>query len=267
MPTAVLMPLVIIMASYCINAMDRALFPLILPEVAREYAFGLPAAGLISTVFTFGMALAGLPAGYLMSRFAPKSVAQTGVFIFSAATIMTVVSSGFADMLVYRAVTGVGEAMQLTALLAILSRWFARHRAAAVGGLNCAFGVGAILGPLAGARDGRLWNLARPDGRFRRRRIPRDVSGGRAGSEFAARFRASESTPAGHNRRRGHPGKSQHGSVADPQPHCRCFDWRISRDVPDLSTRTAEFFRCRNGQDHEHLWSWGADIRCWGAAW
>jgi predicted MFS family arabinose efflux permease len=88
--------------------MDRALFPLLLPEVRREFGFNLPEAGLMSTVFTIGMALAGLPTGYLMSRYPRKSVAQIGIFIFSAATLITVLATGFADMLIYRALTGIG---------------------------------------------------------------------------------------------------------------------------------------------------------------
>jgi MFS family permease len=140
----------ILIGSYFINAMDRALFPLLLPEVRREYGFALPEAGLMSTVFTIGMALAGLPTGYLMTRYARKSVAQIGIFIFSAATLVTVLAAGFADMLLYRALTGIGEAMQLTALLAIVSSYFARHRAVGIGALNCAYGVGAVLGPFLG---------------------------------------------------------------------------------------------------------------------
>src|SRR5262245_11384605 len=127
-----LLSIAILLGSYVINAMDRQLFPLLLPEVRREYGFSLPEAGLMSTVFTIGMAIAGLPTGYLMSRYSRKSVAQIGTFIFSAATVVTVVSAGFTDMLIYRALTGVGEAMQLTAMLAILSSYFARHRAAGV---------------------------------------------------------------------------------------------------------------------------------------
>jgi len=146
-----LLGIAILLGSYVVNAMDRQLFPLILPEVRREYGFDLPAAGLMSTVFTIGMALAGLPTGYLMSRFARKSVTQIGTLIFSAATVVTVLASGFADMLAYRALTGVGEAMQLTALLAILSSYFSRYRAAGVGAVNFTFGVGAILGPILGA--------------------------------------------------------------------------------------------------------------------
>ena len=146
-----LLGIAIVLSSYVVNAMDRTLFPLLLPEVRREYGFNLPEAGLMSTVFTIGMALAGLPTGYLMSRCARKSVAQIGILIFSAATVVTVLASGFTDMLVYRALTGIGEAMQLTALLAIVSSYFARYRAVGIGAVNCSFGVGAVLGPLVGA--------------------------------------------------------------------------------------------------------------------
>jgi DHA1 family inner membrane transport protein len=146
-----LLGITIVVGSYVVNAMDRTLFPLILPEVRREYGFALPEAGLMSTVFTIGMALAGLPTGYLMSRYARKSVAQLGMFIFSVTTLVTVLAAGFTDMLLYRALTGIGEAMQLTALLAIVSSYFPRYRAVGIGALNCSYGVGAVLGPLLGA--------------------------------------------------------------------------------------------------------------------
>src|SRR6202041_3730418 len=81
-----------------------------------------------------------------------KAVVQIGIFIFSAATMITVLSAGFLDMLLYRAVTGIGEAMQLTALLAVFSSYFSRNRAAGVGLLNYAYAGGAAVGPALGAR-------------------------------------------------------------------------------------------------------------------
>lgn len=142
----------VLIVSYAINGMDRVLFPVVLTDVRREYGFGLPEAGLLSTIFTLGMGLAGLPTGYLMSRFSRKTVNQIGILIYSAGTIVTVASAGFADMIVYRAVTGIGEAMQLTALLAIFSGYFSRTRAVGIGTLNYAFALGAILGPMLGTR-------------------------------------------------------------------------------------------------------------------
>ena len=140
----------VLLASYAINAMDRQLFPLLAPEVRREYGFSLEAIGFLSTVFTLGMAVAGIVTGYLLARFSRKTVLQTGIAVFSAGTALTVLSSGFFDMLVYRAATGIGEAMQLTVLLAIAVSYFASRRGAAVGAINFFFAVGAIIGPLVG---------------------------------------------------------------------------------------------------------------------
>src|SRR5258708_8391039 len=79
----------VLLLSYGINAMDRALFPMMLTDVRREYAFTLPQAGLMSTGFTLGMALAGLPTGYLLSRFSRQAVVQILIFIFSSASLVT----------------------------------------------------------------------------------------------------------------------------------------------------------------------------------
>jgi MFS family permease len=144
--------IVVLICSYCVNAMDRTLFPLMLTDVRREYGFTLPQAGLMSTFFTLGMTLAGIPTGYLMSRYSRKTVIQVGIFIYSAVTIITVAATGFADMLFYRAITGIGEAMQLTALLAVFSSYFSRYRAAGVGILNYAYAGGAAIGPALGAK-------------------------------------------------------------------------------------------------------------------
>lgn len=140
----------ILLVSYAINAMDRQIFPLIAADVLHEYGFSLAEAGLLSTIFTLGMAVAGLPTGYLVARYSRKTVLQIGIGIFSATTLLTAYSHGFVDMLVYRAITGIGEAMQLTVIIAIAASYFVRFRSTAVGSVNFAFGVGAIVGPVLG---------------------------------------------------------------------------------------------------------------------
>ncbi|UIF89697.1 MFS transporter [Cupriavidus sp. UYPR2.512] len=140
----------VLLASYALNAMDRQIFPLIAADVRREFGFGLADTGLLSTIFTLGMALAGVPTGYLLARWSRKTVLQIGIAIFSLGTLLTAYSAGFADMIVYRAATGIGEAMQLTVVIAIAASYFARFRATAVGAINFSFGIGAIVGPLLG---------------------------------------------------------------------------------------------------------------------
>lgn len=152
----------VLLASYALNAMDRQIFPLIAADVRKEFGFGLADTGLLSTIFTLGMAVAGVPTGYLLARWSRKAVLQTGIAIFSLGTLLTAYSHGFADMILYRAATGIGEAMQLTVVIAIAASYFARYRATAVGAINFSFGIGAILGPVLGGslmgteRDWRL---------------------------------------------------------------------------------------------------------------
>jgi hypothetical protein len=55
--------LAVIAASYVVNAMDRIVFPTLLPSLSKEYGFTLLAGGLQATIFTFGFGIAGIPGG------------------------------------------------------------------------------------------------------------------------------------------------------------------------------------------------------------
>ncbi|MBZ5645323.1 MAG: MFS transporter [Acidobacteriia bacterium] len=140
----------VLLASYAVNAADRQLFPLLAHDVRLQYGFSLSDTGLLTTIFTLGLAVAGLPTGFLLTRFSRKTVLLLGIGIFSTGTALTILATGFPDMLVYLAVTGIGEAMQLTVMIAIAANYFVGYRAAAIGSMNVFFGLGAFSGPIAG---------------------------------------------------------------------------------------------------------------------
>ncbi len=141
----------VLLLSYVINAMDRQLFSVLAADVRVALNIDIPQVGLASTIFTLGMGVAGIPTGYLLSRVSRKNVALLGLAVFSVATYLTAHAQGMTDLLIYRFVSGLGEAMQLTALLAIGTTYFYRYRAVAASSLNFTFGIGAILGPNIGA--------------------------------------------------------------------------------------------------------------------
>src|SRR5260370_4176437 len=95
--------------------------------------------------------MAGVPTGYLLARFPRRTVLLLGIGIFSTGTAIIVFSAGFADMLIYLAATGIGEAMQLTVMIAIAANYFVGYRAAAIGSMNVFFGIGAFSGPILGS--------------------------------------------------------------------------------------------------------------------
>jgi MFS family permease len=143
--------LAILCLAYAINAADRQLFPTLLPAIRAAFGYDLKTAGLMSTIFTLGLAVAGLPAGYLVDRFSRKAIILIAMVIYSLFTLATIYSYGLWDMVFYRAMTGIGEGMQMAALFAAVGSFFHRKRSFFMGWMIVAYGAGAFLGPRLGA--------------------------------------------------------------------------------------------------------------------
>ncbi len=150
-PAAAIGALLIVAATYVVNAMDRMVFPTLLPSVDREYGFTLAAGGFLATVFTLGLGVAGMPGGFLFDRMSRKTVAILGIVVYSICTGLTCLAIGFYDMAAYRAASGVGEALQNAAIFTMAGAYFARNRTVAFGLLNCAYGMGSFIAPRWGA--------------------------------------------------------------------------------------------------------------------
>jgi MFS family permease len=144
--------LALLCLAYAINAADRQLFSTLLPSIRAAFGWDLKASGLLSTAFTLGLAAVGIPAGYLVDRASRKAMILVAMVIYSAFTVATIFAVGFWDMLVYRVLTGVGEGVQMAALFAAVGGYFHRKRSLFIGWLILAYGVGAFVGPRAGAR-------------------------------------------------------------------------------------------------------------------
>ena len=145
--TPAVMCLMLFSAAYITNAMDRSIFATLLPMISKHYGYGLKTGGLMATIFNLGIGFAGLPTGYLLDRWSRKSVLVLGMIIYSAATALTVVSIAVPDMAIYRALTGVGEGMQIAALYVAAGSYFYKHKAFVVGCINVGYGIGTVIGP------------------------------------------------------------------------------------------------------------------------
>lgn len=146
-----LISLAVVCLSYALNAMDRQVFPVLLPQVSSDLGYVLSQGGLLSTIFTLGLGLAGVPTGFLLDRLSRKTVILLGIGLYSTFTVLTAFGVGFFDMFAYRALSGVGESMQNAALFSAVGAYFFANRALAIGSLNFAFGLGGFLGPVLGA--------------------------------------------------------------------------------------------------------------------
>jgi MFS family permease len=144
--------LVILFMSYSINAADRQIFPTLLPAIRKTFGYSLEVAGLLSTVFTLGLAIAGIPTGYLIDRTSRKLCIVVGMLIYSVFTLATIYATGFWDMLLYRAMTGVGEGIQMAGLFSAVGSYFHHKRSFYIGWIIVGYGIGAFVGPRVGAK-------------------------------------------------------------------------------------------------------------------
>src|SRR6202158_261520 len=141
----------VLLVSYILMAADRYLFPVLASDVRKAFGFSLANTGLLSTIFTLGLGIGGLPTAYLLARYSRKMVLLTGIVIFSAATALTTVVPGFWTMLVCLAAQGIGMSMLATSMFALAASYFSGYRSAAIGSVNFCYGIGGFLGPyLAG---------------------------------------------------------------------------------------------------------------------
>jgi MFS family permease len=145
-----LLILLVLDLSYFVNAMDRQVFAILLPDIKAAYALTSGQAGTLSTIFTLGMGLAGIPAGYLADRLGRKRMILFSLLVFSFSCALQATAAGAGSMALWRILSGVGEGMQNAALYAAVGSFFSGNRGFAIGSINAAFGLGAFTGPLLG---------------------------------------------------------------------------------------------------------------------
>ena len=147
-PSLALVMYSVMLLSYALMAANRFLLPTVATNVRQEFGFTLAQSGLLTTIFTVGLGLGGLPTGYLLSRFSRKTVLLCGIAIFSSAVALTTLATGFWTLLLCLAVMGIGMAMEATVMFALAAAYFYRNRAAAIGSVNFCYGLGGIAAPL-----------------------------------------------------------------------------------------------------------------------
>ncbi|MDP9083288.1 MAG: MFS transporter [Pseudomonadota bacterium] len=139
----------LLLLAYVLMSADRYLISILAPDVRKALGFSLPQMGALTTLFTLGIGIAGLPAGSLIARYSRKTVLLTGILLFSGATFLFTVANSFFSMLVFIVMQGVGMSFLATSLFSLAASYFANNRVAAVGIVNVCFGLGSFVGPWA----------------------------------------------------------------------------------------------------------------------
>jgi len=139
----------LLLLTYTLMAADRYLVSNLATDIRAALDLSLPQMGALTTMFTLGIGIAGLPAGALIARTSRKLVLILGVLLFSSATLLFTQATGFSSMFVFIVMQGVGMSFLATSMFALSASYFAANRVAALGLVNVCFGIGSFVGPWA----------------------------------------------------------------------------------------------------------------------
>lgn len=109
--------------------------------------FGLDAAemGLLASVYFLVFAGAQIPVGVFLDRFGPRRVQSVLLIVAAGGTTLFGTATGFVELLVARAMIGLGVAAALMAGLKAIVIWFPKERIALVNGCMIMLGsLGAV---------------------------------------------------------------------------------------------------------------------------
>jgi ACS family D-galactonate transporter-like MFS transporter len=147
--------LLLLVASIFLNYIDRSNLALAADIIQKEFALSYTDIGKLSSAFFWTYALFQLfgIAGWFADRYPVRLVLAGGLFLWSAATILTGALSGFSALFAARLLLGVGESVAYPCY----SRIFAtdipmEHR----GKANAMIDAGSKLGPALGTLVGGL---------------------------------------------------------------------------------------------------------------
>jgi MFS transporter, Spinster family, sphingosine-1-phosphate transporter len=136
-----------------LNYMDRWVGSAVAPLIQAEFGLSDFNVGLLGSAFTLVYALGALPFGLWADRGIRKNVIALGVAIWSAATLLTGLTTNFAQLFVTRAILGIGEASYYPAGTSLLGDVFSREKR---GRVMAIWAAGTAVGIAAGFAGGGL---------------------------------------------------------------------------------------------------------------
>jgi ACS family hexuronate transporter-like MFS transporter len=131
-----------------INYIDRIALSIAAPLIREEFSISISEYGAITSAFLLAYAIGQIFVGPIIDRLGSKRAFGLAVVVWSIAAMLHAVTRGFASLLTFRVLLGVGEAANFPAALKVVAEWFPRsERSLAVGIVTMGPGLGSVLAP------------------------------------------------------------------------------------------------------------------------
>jgi MFS family permease len=124
----------------------------VLPQLARHFGVSISAATFVITAFAVMRLSAAPPTGFLVQRLGERKVYVSGVLIVALSTAACAFASTYWQLLLFRALGGVGSTMFFVSALGLMIRMSPHDARGRVAGMfSGAFLVGSVAGPILGS--------------------------------------------------------------------------------------------------------------------
>src|SRR3984957_13861397 len=132
-------------AGYFLSFLFRTINASISPALASDFGLGAIETGLLASIYFLGFAGVQIPIGVLLDRYGPRRVQSVLLVIAVGGASLFGNADSFAQLLIGRAMIGLGVAASLMAGLKAIVVWFPRDRVAFVnGGMIMLGSLGAV---------------------------------------------------------------------------------------------------------------------------
>ncbi len=141
-----------------LNYLDRSVLNAVRTPLAADFKLGYGDSGRTVTAFMIGYFVTSPFFGYLGDRLSRKWLIAFGIFVWSLGTVLTGFASGFAILLFFRVLVGLGEASYATISPSLISDVFGgpkRNNALTI--FYVAIPVGSALGYIVGGEVYDHW--------------------------------------------------------------------------------------------------------------
>lgn len=129
------------------NYADRQAIFSVFPPLQQEFSLSRLQLGILGSAFMWVYALSGPLAGWLCDRFSRRSVIIGALLFWSACTVATGVVHSFNQLVIYRALSGLGEAFYFPAAISLMASYHGRStRSRAMSVHQSAVYVGSLAG-------------------------------------------------------------------------------------------------------------------------
>jgi MFS transporter, ACS family, D-galactonate transporter len=136
-----------------VNYVDRGNLSVVAVPLMKDFGIGADSMGILLSAFFFTYTALQIPVGYVVDRFGLKWTYAAAFLVWSLASAAVGMASSFGQVLAFRLLLGVGEAVAQPASLAYIRQNFDEDQQGLPSGIYLA---GMMIGPAAGAYFGAL---------------------------------------------------------------------------------------------------------------